>query len=89
MFIVVFGSTKKPHNNHSPYIEKNKKVITMKKTNKVCKANEAVLYRLRKLMCGVINNKHDKSKGFQFALLHKNFDEAEELIWNNTQRLNR
>jgi hypothetical protein len=57
------------------------------KKNEICKTNEAILYELRKLMCGVINNKYDKSKGFQFALLHKNFDKAEELIWENTQRL--
>ena len=61
----------------------------MKKTNEICKANEAILFELRNLMCGVINNKYDKSKGFQFALLHKNFDRATELIWNNTQRLQR
>jgi len=58
----------------------------MKKVNKICKANEAILVELRNLMCGVINNKYNKSKGFQFALLHKNFDEAIELIWNNTER---
>jgi hypothetical protein len=61
----------------------------MKKTNEICKANEAILYELRKLMCGVINNKYDKSKGFQFVMLHKNFDNASELIWDNIQRLKR
>ncbi|PIN76452.1 hypothetical protein COV17_02375 [Candidatus Woesearchaeota archaeon CG10_big_fil_rev_8_21_14_0_10_36_11] len=61
----------------------------MKELNKICKTNEAILFELRKLMCGVINNKYDKSKGFQFALLHKNFDRAADLIWNNTQRLQR
>ena len=61
----------------------------MKKVDEICKANEIVLFKLRQLMCGVINNKHNKSKGFQFALLHKNIDWASELIWNNTQHLKR
>ena len=62
----------------------------MNKLNEICeisKTNEAILYDLRRLMCGVINNRYNKSKGFQFALLHKNFDRAEALIWHNIQRI--
>ena len=61
----------------------------MKNIDKICKENERVLFSLQKLMCGVIANKYNKSKGFQFALLHKNFDAATDLIWENTQRLRR
>lgn len=61
----------------------------MKKIDEICKTNDAILYELCQLMCGVINNKYGKSKGFQFALLHKNFDCARDLIWENTQHLRR
>ena len=61
----------------------------MKTINEICYANELVLMELRRLMCGVIANKHGKSKGFQFALLHKNIDHAMQKIRENTQQLQR
>ncbi|MFH1276265.1 MAG: hypothetical protein ABIH82_04065 [Candidatus Woesearchaeota archaeon] len=61
----------------------------MKKVEKVCVENEYILYQLRKLMCGVIANRYNKSKGFQFELLHKNFDNASAIIIENIRRLKR
>ncbi len=43
--------------------------------------NLQILSEFRGYMKGVIHNKHEKSKGFQFAMLDKNYEKAVDLIW--------
>lgn len=44
------------------------------------KANEQILMEFHDLMKGVIYNRYNKSKGFQFALLSKNLNSLYPLI---------
>ena len=43
------------------------------------RTNELILIEFFNRMKGVIHNKHNKSKGFQFALLNKNLKDMLEI----------
>ncbi len=51
------------------------------------RTNELILIEFFNRMKGVIHNKHNKSKGFQFALLNKNLKEMLELQQINHKHL--
>ncbi len=51
----------------------------------ICFANELILREFYGRMKGVIANRYNKSKGFQFAMLDKNLQELMELIYTNNQ----
>jgi len=51
------------------------------------RTNELILIEFFNRMKGVIHNKHNKSKGFQFALLDKNLKDLLELQQINNEHL--
>lgn len=51
--------------------------------NQITWTNQQILYEFFNRMKGVIYNRYNKSKGFQFALLDKNLNELSELMGEN------
>ena len=62
-------------------MKKNESIWQIQRTN------ELILIEFFNRMKGVIHNKHNKSKGFQFALLNKNLKEMLELQKINNKHL--
>lgn len=62
-------------------MKKNESIWQIQRTN------ELILIEFFNRMKGVIHNKHNKSKGFQFALLNKNLKEMLALQQINNKHL--
>jgi len=48
--------------------------------NELTRTNQEILFEFYSKMKGVIANRYNKNKGFQFAMLDKNFKEAADFI---------
>ena len=66
---------------------KQKKLSKQDLLWQVQRTNELILIEFFNRMKGVIHNKHNKSKGFQFALLNKNLKELLEMQQINNNHL--
>ncbi len=53
--------------------------------DEITRNNEIILNEFMGRMRGVIYNRYDKSKGFQFAMLDKNYNELMDLVYLNNQ----
>lgn len=57
----------------------------MQKIDELTQRNSLILLEFYNRMKGVIANRYDKGKGFQFALLDKNLNELMELMCRNNE----